>query len=309
MFYCRTLLFNYLCPMESDAKSNNPLAEVFGFPVINETAKAKRYRDKKLCPFNNKVPNCTKDKANDPLGVCSVFHNNNPVITCPTRFREDWLIIENAAKFAFGDKTKWTSLSEIRLLDKNGQSAGNIDFVLVAYNDRGQLIDFASLEVQGVYISGNLRNPFDSYMERPTSTFSWPTGYNSPRPDYLSSSRKRLIPQMLYKGGIFQNWKKKQAVAMQKSFFNTLPNLPAVKKEKADIAWFLYDLVSDPFTKEFNLTLVETVYTEFETALLRVTTPEPGEVSDFINILQSSLDDRLEGNAPDTPSLTDIISS
>src|SRR3972149_8031797 len=98
--------------MATDTKNSNPLAEVFGFPIINETAKAKRYQDKKLCPFNNKVPNCTKDKANDPLGVCSVFHNGNPVITCPTRFREDWIIIENAAKFAFNEKTKWTSLSE-----------------------------------------------------------------------------------------------------------------------------------------------------------------------------------------------------
>jgi len=295
--------------MAIDGKNNNPLAEVFGFPIINETAKAKRYRDKKLCSFNNKVPNCTKDKANNPLGVCSVFHNNSPVITCPTRFREDWLIIENAAKFAFDEKTKWTSLSEIKLLDKSGQSAGNIDFLLIAYNDKGQLIDFASLEVQGVYISGNLRNPFDSYINQPTSEFSWTTGYNSPKPDYLSSSRKRLIPQMLYKGGIFKSWKKKQTVALQKSFFDTLPKLPTVTQEKADIAWFLYDLVLDKETKQYHLALVETVYTEFEAALLRITTPEPGNLEDFITILQDKLDERLEGNSPDAPSLNDIISS
>lgn len=293
--------------MEVDGKSNNPLAEVFGFPIINETVKAKRYRDKKLCPFNNKVPNCTKDKANDPLGVCSVFHNNSPIITCPTRFREDWLIIENAAKFAFDESTKWTSLSEIRLIDKNGQSAGNIDFVLVAYNDNGQLIDFASLEVQGVYISGNLRNPFDSYLNNPSGKFKWPLGYNSPKPDYLSSSRKRLIPQMLYKGGIFQTWKRKQTVALQKPFFNSLPKLPTVSKDKADIAWFLYDLVLDNSTKQYNLTLVDTVYTEFEASLFRITTPEPGEIENFINILQDRLDERLDGNSPDAPSLTDLI--
>jgi len=295
--------------MEINRKNNNPLAEVFGFPIINETSKAKRYRDKKLCPFNNKVPNCTKDKANDPLGVCSIFHNNSPVITCPTRFREEWLIVENAAKFVFSDNIKWTSLSEIKLLDANGQSAGNIDYVLVAYNEKGQLIDFASLEVQGVYISGNLRNPFDSYINEPSTEFEWATGYNTPKPDYLSSSRKRLIPQMLYKGWIFQFWKKKQTVALQKSFFDTLPKLPTVKKEQADIAWFLYDLVLDNSTKQYNLMLVETVYTEFEPALSRVTTSVPGNINDFINILQGCLDERLESNSPDTPSLIDIISS
>ncbi|MDA3904831.1 MAG: NotI family restriction endonuclease [Bacteroidales bacterium] len=294
--------------MTKTNSNNSPLAEVFGFPLENDSTKAQRYRNQKLCPFNNKVPNCTKDKANNPLGVCSVKHGNTSVITCPTRFREDWIIVENAAQFAFGSKTKWTSISETKLVDKNGQSAGNIDFVLVAYNDKGELIDFVSLEVQGVYISGNLRNPFEAYLQSPSKDFKWPSGYNYPKPDYLSSSRKRLIPQMLYKGGIFQMWKKKQAVSMQKSFFDTLPSLPTTSKSKADIAWFLYDLVFDKNTKGYSLKLVDTVYTEFEPALLRVTTPEPSNISDFIDILQSKLDDHLDINAPDAPSLTDIIS-
>ena len=295
--------------MAKISENKSPLAEVFGFPIENETSKAKRYRDKKLCPFNNKVPNCTKDKANNPLGVCSVWHGNVSVITCPIRFREEWIIVENAANFAFGTKSNWTSLSEIKLLDKQGQSAGNIDFVLVEYNDKGELTDFASLEVQGVYISGNLRNPFEAYLKNPSKKFEWPTGYNYPKPDYLSSSRKRLIPQMLYKGGIFQHWKKKQAVALQKSFFKTLPALLATTKAKADIAWFLYDLEYDKEQRQYNLALVDTVYTEFEPALLRVTTPQPGDISDFVSILQSRLDEHLDKNLPDAPSLTDIISS
>lgn len=294
--------------MAKEYKLKQPLAEVFGFPIINDSGKAKRYRDKKLCPFNNRVPNCTKDKADNPLGVCSVFNNDDAIITCPNRFREDWLIIDHAAKFAFEENVKWTSISEIKLLDKNGQSAGNIDFVLISYNDKGQLINFVSLEVQGVYISGNLRNPFESFLEAPSSSFDWAKGYNYPKPDYLSSSRKRLIPQMLYKGGIFKNWNKKQTVALQRSFFETLPSLPTCKKEEADIAWFLYDLVLNEESKQFNLTLIDTIYTEFEPALLRVTTPEPGNISNFINVLQDRLDERLDGNSPDVSSLIDFIS-
>lgn len=295
--------------MNKDKKNKSPLAEVFGFPIWNEDSKPQRYRKQKLCPYNNKVPNCTKDKANNPLGVCSVFHNGTSVITCPARFREDWIIIENAAEFAFGPNATWTSLSEIKLVDKNGQSAGNIDFILVQYNEKGQLIDFSSLEVQGVYISGNLRNPFEEYIKKPSKEFEWPKGYNYPKPDYLSSSRKRLIPQMLFKGGIFQSWKKKQTVALQKSFFETLPQLPTTSKEKANIAWFLYDLQFNKEQNKNNLVLTDTVYTEFEPALLKVTTPEPGNVSDFIHILQTRLDEHLERNSPDAPSLTDIISS
>jgi uncharacterized protein YdcH (DUF465 family) len=43
------------------------------------SAKANRHRTKRLCPFNNKVPNCTKDKAQNPLGVCNVFHGSEVV--------------------------------------------------------------------------------------------------------------------------------------------------------------------------------------------------------------------------------------
>jgi hypothetical protein len=51
------------------AKMLHPLAEVFGFPTTDMSANANRHRTKCLCPFNNKVPNCAKDKAQDPLGV------------------------------------------------------------------------------------------------------------------------------------------------------------------------------------------------------------------------------------------------
>jgi len=39
----------------------HPLAEVFGFPISNDSPEARRFRKSKLCPFNNfnnKVPNC-----------------------------------------------------------------------------------------------------------------------------------------------------------------------------------------------------------------------------------------------------------
>lgn len=209
--------------------------------------------------------------------------------------------------FFFGEKNTCTALSEIRLADKNGQSAGNIDFVLVQYDASGRLINFGSLEVQGVYISGNLRNPFDAYTANPIPNFSWQTGFNYPKPDYLSSSRKRLVPQILFKGGIFKHWGKKQAVALQKPFFDTLPKLPRTSAEQADIAWFLYDLIPDEKNQSLKLMLVDTVYTEFESALRLITTPQPGSIKDFEALLQGKLDERLDSNAPDAPTLNDIL--
>lgn len=287
--------------------SRNPLAEVFGFPTNNMSDEAKRYRKMKLCPFNNKVPNCTKDKALDPLGVCSIFDEaDKATITCPIRFREHWTIAEDAAAFFFPPDATWTSLTEVRLKDANGQSAGNIDVVLVSYDECRKLIDFGSLEVQAVYISGNVRNPFAQYMKNPEEEAkkTW-NGPFYPRADYLSSSRKRLAPQMLYKGGIFNHWRKKQAVALHKSFYATLPELPEVEPEKADIAWFLYSLEFDPQNNRFNLQRDRTVYTAFEPALLRITTAPAGPIEDFINQLQSKLDNHL--SPPEAPTLQDIL--
>jgi hypothetical protein len=222
----------------------------------------------------------------------------------PVRFREDWIIAEDAASFFFPTGMSWTSLTEIRLKDGNGLSAGNIDVVLVAYDERGKLLDFGSLEVQAVYISGNVRNPFYHYMQNQTAALEW-SGPNYPRADYLSSSRKRLAPQLLYKGGIFKQWHKKQAVALQKSFYATLPELPEVTPQEADIAWFLYSLEWHAATNRFHLTRDRVVYTAFEPAMLKLTTAPAGPIEDFIAHLQSRLHNHL--NPPDAPTLQDVL--
>lgn len=278
----------------------HPLAEVFGFLTTDQSDKAKRFRTHRLCPFNNKVPNCTKDKAKNPLGVCSIYQGNGPVITCPIRFRQDWIIADDAASFFFGETATWSSLTEVRLNDSNGKSAGNIDMVLVAYDGNGKVYDFGSVEIQAVYISGNVREPFEYYIKDPRNrgAMDWSKEPNYPRPDYLSSSRKRLAPQLLFKGGILHSWGKKMVVALNKSFFATLPGLKHVPKSGADVAWFIYDL---DLIKEngqepgrYSLKKVDEVFTEFEPALLSITTPLPGKVENFIKLLQGKLDEQLE---------------
>lgn len=276
--------------------SQQPLAEVFGYALEDNSKKAVLARENRLCPFNNKVPNCTKDKAKNPLGVCSIFHNGAPTITCPVRFREDWKITADAASFFFHEGTRWSSLTEVRLADGYGKSAGNIDVVLVAYDDRDRVIDFGALEIQAVYISGNVRDPFEYFMADPKgrALMDWSKQPNYPRPDYLSSSRKRLAPQLIFKGGIFNEWGKRTAVALNKAFFDTLPKLDQVSKKKADVAWFVYDLIFDAITKRYELTKVDEVFTRFDDALRQITTTKAGPMQTFMTHLQNKLDEQLE---------------
>ena len=290
----------------SDKNNNQPLAEVFGFPIDNQSERAVRYRENKLCPFNNIVSNCTKNSIEFPLGVCSLNHKGQPVIIYPIRFREDWKIVSDVASFIFGNKATWTHVGEVRLKDKFGKSAGNIDYVLVSYDDKGRVIDFGSLEVQSVYISGNLTGPFTAYLEEPTPEFSWAQAFKYPKPDYLSSSRKRLIPQIIAKGSILKQWNKKQTVALQTAFYNTLPPLPEVNKADSDFAFFLYDLVPVKKEKRLELRLSKVVYTKFSIALEQIAKFEAGSIKDFTQFLQKKLDAKRSG-ASDINNLENVV--
>lgn len=290
-------------------KRTHPLVEVFGFPADNFSPEATRYRSKKLCPFNNKVPNCTKDKAADPLGTCSVAAGDGTAITCPIRFRQHWIIADDGADFFFPTGAKWSSLTEVKLKDKDDKSAGNIDLVLVSYDGAGKILDFGALEVQAVYISGNVRKPFEYYMQDPKSRagMNWRNEKFWPAPDYLSSSRKRLAPQLIFKGGIFHTWKKKTAVALDAGFFATLPALTEVPKEQAEMAWFVYDLELSKSTNLYTLKRRKTVYTAFEPSLNQITKSEAGDIVEFIGTLQERLNEQLGSTPPTNQTIDEVF--
>jgi hypothetical protein len=274
---------------------DQPLAEVFGFSIKDESERAKRYRDNKLCPYNNIVSNCTKNSLDFPLGVCSLYHKDNPEIICPVRFREDWTIVSDAAKIIFEENTTWTHIGEIRLKDKHGKSAGNIDYVLVSYDDKGRVLDFGSLEVQAVYISGNLTGPFKDYLENASPFFTWANALKYPKPDYLSSSRKRLMPQIIAKGSILNQWNKKQVIALQVGFYQTLPPFKEVDRRQSDFALLLYDLIQILDSENRTLTLQKIVYTTFKSALDIIANYEAGPINEFTQILQKKLDKKRSG--------------
>ena len=270
----------------------HPLAEVFGFPADNLTPKAERYRRHKLCPYGNRVPNCTKDKADHPLGVCSIHDGDEIAITCPIRLRQEWIIAEDAARFFFPPGTKWTSLTEVRLNDRHGKSAGNIDLVLVAYDDEGRPLDFGGLMVQAAHISGNVRRLFDCYMEvpGPSGDLDWRAERLCPRADYVVSTRKLLAPRLTAVGGILHSWGKRVAVALDRDLYESLPRFEETHRDSAEMAWLVYDVQADAFGRRYQITRYKTVYTGFRSSVDMMLKPVPGDQEDFVNILQLLMD-------------------
>lgn len=270
-----------------------PLAEVFGFLTTDLSLQATRYRTSRLCPFNNKVPNCTNDRATHPLGVCSIYNADEPVIICPIRFREDWLIADDAAAFFFPAGTKWTSLTDVRLNDGYDKHVATIDVVLIAYDEKGNIFDFGALGIQAAYTAGNVRSRFDSFMQSPAkhTQGDWPSEPDYPEPDYPGSWQKILAPRLNNMVGIFKAWQKRTAVAINKGFFSSLPSMPTVEKAEADIAWLVYDLqlYDAGGAPRYRLTKVDEVYTRFPLPHWWTTVAVPDDISRFVRALKAAL--------------------
>ncbi len=275
----------------------HPLCEVFGFPYNDFRKDAVYHRDNKLCPYNNIVPQCTKDKKKDPLGVCSMLESEEPIIICPVRFRQSWRIIDDTAPFLLPNATHINFVTEPTLKDAKGNTIGKIDIVLIDHGEEGNIVDFAPLEIQSVYISGNIRNPFSYYIGDPQSRYdkSW-EGENYPSPDWLSSV-KRTIHQITAKGIILVNsWKKHLGIAAQQQFFYSFPlfsQIPEVPQEEANCVWFLYNLVWDSQEKLFELKLERTIYFKFSDFLNTFSSTVPGNIKDFSAVLEKKLAKKL----------------
>jgi Restriction endonuclease NotI len=298
-------------PKESSSQIPNPLCEVFGYPTDIIDSDIIRQRTAKLCPFGNgRSIHCTKSKAEDPIGVCSIIRNGIITITCPIRFRQKWLIGNHAAAFFFPgiSNPDFRVLTEVKLDDAYGNRVGNIDVVVVRL-EQGKIVDYGALEIQGTYISGNVTKPFRQYMQNQVANaeMTW-TNKGAPRADYLSSSRKRLAPQLRYKGYILNRWGRKLAVVVDRPFFNELRRITPFEmlldSANAEIAWFVYELQRQSPEAPYELTLVGTVFSDFAKTLERINTPIVGNEQDFVRKLQTRLE---SGEFFGTPEEVELI--
>ncbi len=149
-------------------------------------------------------------------------------------------MFRNAASIAFGAGASCAAIPEVRLLEvvRNGKKTkiGKVDFLLVKL-EAGVAVDFAPLEVQAVYISGNsVRPAYDRYLRSGRVSEA-----SMRRPDFRSSAQKRLMPQLALKVPIFRRWNKRFFVAVDRTFYGELPTLKERSLGNSEITWLVYD--------------------------------------------------------------------
>jgi hypothetical protein len=238
------------------------IAEVFGHDTAIPLSK--NDRTKPWCPFLGSA--CTKQSITKPLGICSYSDSELATVVCPSRFREGGRIFADAGRAAFGAGKRIRAFPEFRLLELpvNRRKIGKIDYIVALLNEDNEPTDFAALEVQSVYISGDsTRPPFDKYLESGTLSDK-----GRRRPDFRSSAQKRLMPQLSLKVPVFRRWGKRFFVAVDSAFFAEMPKMPVVAEDNAEITWLVYPFLrgKDGFVMQ-NPAVYHTLWDDVLTSL------------------------------------------
>ena len=170
----------------------------------------------------------------------------NPVVICPHRFKEGdlvtrWLaevvgLVQETARIAYEVPFMRSTATD--------KAAGRIDLVL-ANDDDGRLIWYG-LEVQAVYFSGKgMTTEFERIRKETHPVSPFPDAIR--RPDWRSSSAKRLMPQLQVKVPTLRRWGTKLAVAVDRQFFEAVggasPN-PVRDLDEGEVIWLVPEVAS-----------------------------------------------------------------
>lgn len=194
-------------------------SEIFGKNPINnnqadliKSIKSNGY----MCPFIGRKCKKQSRLINYPMGVCSVFNNGIPVITCPQRFDQEQIVLKNVAKEFMGGTKNTLSFSEVKL-----KGIGTFDYVLLRHKELSPKVeDFAMIEVQSDSTTGTgkLVNNLKDYLSGKVKTTDerYAFGMNT------YNTIKLSFIQMLNKGMVAEKWDKNIIWVMQDFIFKNM---------------------------------------------------------------------------------------
>ena len=232
------------------------IAEWYGEPFFGLTVQRRQAlaaialgeEEAPVCPFQSGGTPCRKRG-----GVCSIQRHvegprgrsgaqqGKPVIVCPHRFREGnlvtrWLteivgLNEETARIAYEVPFMHSTVTD--------KAAGRIDLVL-ANDDDGRL-NWYGLEVQAVYFSGKgMTSEFERLLEDANQIPPFPDAIR--RPDWRSSSAKRLMSQLQVKVPTLRRWGTKLAVAVDRPFLEAVGGArpdPVQDLDEGEVIWLV----------------------------------------------------------------------
>lgn len=186
------------------------------------------------CPFQKHTPPCSKKG-----GVCSIRSgDDDPIITCPRRFEQNNLLPLWLAELVGFQEVYVAPEVPFMKSPDTGRAAGRIDLV-VAGDEHAST--WFGLEIQAVYFSGKGMEP-DFRLMLESEDIDPPKPTERRRPDWRSSSAKRLMPQLQVKGPTLRRWGTKLAVAVDYPFFDAIggpSREPSTDLNDGDVVWLV----------------------------------------------------------------------
>ncbi|WP_419854312.1 NotI family restriction endonuclease [Candidatus Poriferisodalis sp.] len=229
------------------------IAEWYGHDLLDLTTTERRdhadaavNRRERPCPYR-------PGPCNKTGGVCSMRQYDEhrgritsaagrTVIMCPSRFEQDHLLLEWLNEIVGFGADAMLAREVPFMVGNTGKPAGKID--LVVATEQHDLRWFG-LEIQAVYFSGpGMDDEFVRYLRDEGTEPLYPNGVR--RPDWRSSSAKRLAPQLQVKVPTLRRWGSKIAVAVDRPFFDSIGGpsaAPSHDLDAGDVIWLVPEVV------------------------------------------------------------------
>lgn len=232
------------------------IGEWFGQRLTDLNA-AERVRFADTALGQNDAPTCPfrGTRCNKKGGVCTLqqYEDDNgdlghavgpPVVVCPVRFEQDSTVVRWLAEIGGIPEAEIRVAPEVPFMvsANTGRAAGKIDLVVAGeVND----LRWFGLEIQAVYFSGpGMEDEFRAIRERGELGAPYPGALR--RPDWRSSSAKRLMPQLQIKAPTLRRWGTKIAVAVDRPFFDSIggpSENPSHDLNDGDIIWLVPEIL------------------------------------------------------------------
>ena len=233
------------------------IAEWYGRPFV-DLAPTERQELAAVALGESAAPDCPfrAGACSKKGGVCSLRMYENEgdraaapvgdlVIVCPDRFEQGQTVVHWLADIVGFDEASTLIAREIPFMLGTGTNkpAGKIDMVVA---EQQHTLVWYGLEIQAVYFSGpGMEREFALLREDQSLRPPFPLALR--RPDWRSSSAKRLMPQLQVKGPTLRRWHSKIAVAVDKPFFASIGGpsaAPSHDLDSGDVIWLVPELSS-----------------------------------------------------------------
>ncbi|MBL7075539.1 hypothetical protein ISS37_09920 [candidate division KSB1 bacterium] len=210
-----------------------------------------------VCPFDNRIDICNKpNRGSLKYGNCSAQVGKSKRIICPRRFYEsNYQILKETKNFLWPDDINIDCYDElgINIRTSNGDSFhyGNIDWVLV---NRQNSSDFCGIEIQTDSTTGTgaFRKGIKDLLNG-NLTDNYKFGLNT------LASFKGFLPQFIFKGQLFDDWKRPYCAVIQDELWEKFIKKFRIRYKEITtystetFLFFVYSLEYNPTENKYHI--------------------------------------------------------